>query len=457
MWRKLKWEIRFAVFLFIVLPLGLYLWRDYQLGRQLQAEIDAIRRRGEPLTLLEAAPKPVPDDQNAAVLYQQVFHATFSPAHSNRIFPEFNETEQQILDTFRDRPNSTDAEWLRQKLAEPGRVTALPTLREASLRPDSVFPIPWEKGPDVYFPHYADFRASAHLMVQRANLAAYDGDLAEALSWHAAIMRMSRHPLDDPLLIGQVLAVGLQTVAFHSLKQTLRAAEVPSGAADELDTALAALDMRASLKRAMAAERAFGIEWFEVAWRDPATCVQVGLLAQNSFLPLMSRFSPVLGPVIKADRLTYIRLMNDAVSAAGEPSHRSAPKLTAIEGTLLSLQPWQAPLTQALYPIWARAGTKVDQAQADIDLCRIVLALKAERHNTGTYPPSFKELQPSLDWIIPDDPFSGQAYIYRRQEHGFILYSVGENAVDDGGLSEYDPSTGKWRGDTSDIVWECVR
>lgn len=457
MLRKLKWEITFIIVLFVAVPVGLYFWRDYTLGRRLEAELSALRASGAPLTWEEAAPKPVPDDQNAAVLYQQVFHATFSPAHSNRVFPEFNETEQQVLDTFRDRPNATDAEWLRQKLAEPGRVTALRTLREASLRPHSVFAIPWEKGPDVCFPHYADFRASARLTVQRANLAAYDGDLAGALSWHATVMRMSRHPLDDPLLIGQVLATGLQTAAFRSLKQTLRAAELPSGAGSELDAALAALDMRASLQRAMAAERAFGIEWFEVAWRDPGTCVEVGLLAQNSFLPLLCRFSPVLGPVKKADKLTYIRLMNDAVSAAGEPNYRSAPKVAAIEGTLFSLQPWQAPLTQGLYPIFARAGTKVDQAVANITMCRLVLALKAHRRDTGAYPASLRELQPSLDWTIPDDPFSGQPYVYRRQEQGFVLYSVGENAVDDGGMSEYEPKSGIWRGETSDIVWECVR
>lgn len=456
MLRKLKWEIRSTVFLFIVLPLGLYLWRDYQLGRRLQSEIEAIRRRGEPLTLLEAAPKPVPDDQNAAVLYQQVFRATFSPAHSNRIFAEFNETEQQILDAFRERPNSTDAEWLRQKLAEPGRVTALRTLRKASLRPHSVFPIPWENGPEACFPHYADFRASARLMVQKANLVAYDGDLAEALSWHATVMRMSRHLLDDPTLIGQLVGITVQSISFKELKHTLRNVDLPSGTGDELDAALAALDMRASLKAAMVAERALGIDWFEVAWRDPGTCVDVGRLSQNSFLPLASLFSFVLGPLKTSDKLMYIGLMNEAVSAAGEPSYRSAPKVAAIEGKLLSLQPWQAPLTQVLYPIFARAGTKVDQAQADIDLCRLVLALKAHKRDTGAYPATIKQLQPSLDWTIPGDPFSGQPYVYRRQEQGFILYSVGENAVDDGGMSEYEPQTGKWRGTTSDTVWECV-
>ena len=90
-------------------------------------------------------------------------------------------------------------------------------------------------------------------------------------------------------------------------------------------------------------------------------------------------------------------------------------------------------------------------------MCRLVLALKAYNRDTGAYPASLKELQPTLGWTIPDDPFSGKPYVYRRQGDGFILYSLGTNEIDDGGMSEYEPQTGRWRGETSDIVWECIR
>ena len=42
-------------------------------GRPLEVELAALKAQGMPLTLAEAAPEPVPDDQNAALVYNEVF------------------------------------------------------------------------------------------------------------------------------------------------------------------------------------------------------------------------------------------------------------------------------------------------------------------------------------------------------------------------------------------------
>ena len=52
----------------------------------------------------------------------------------------------------------------------------------------------------------------------------------------------------------------------------------------------------------------------------------------------------------------------------------------------------------------------------------------------GAYPNSLAELVPNLLPEAPIDPWSGKGLLYRRTEHGFILYSVGDNMQDDGGL-----------------------
>ena len=65
-------------------------------------------------------------------------------------------------------------------------------------------------------------------------------------------------------------------------------------------------------------------------------------------------------------------------------------------------------------------------------------------------------LHPTIGWTISKDPFSGNDYVYRRQGRGFIVYSLGENMKDDGGRPEYD-AQGNWRGNQSDIVWQCSK
>ena len=43
-----------------------------------------------------------------------------------------------------------------------------------------------------------------------------------------------------------------------------------------------------------------------------------------------------------------------------------------------------------------------------------------------------------------------QPYVYKKQEQGFIVYSVGQNLEDDGGISNREKG---FKGDY-DIVWE---
>ncbi len=456
MWRKLKWEITFIIVLFVALPVGLYFWRDYTLGRRLEAELSALRASGAPLTWEEAAPKPVPDDQNAAVLYQQVFHVDFTTGASSSLLADFTTEEQELAQRFSRQPNEEDARWLRTYFADAQRAKCLRILRQASLKPHAVFGIRWDLGPAALFPHYLKMRAATRVMVQKANLAAYDGDMTEALGWHATVLRMSRHVIDEPVMIADLVGIAMQSMSFRELKRLLRDHDLPPGAADELDAALADFDMQGALKHALIGERALGLQCFEMAYENPITFMQQSGGSGTGFEAL-GTIGRVFGPMKKADMLTYVRSMRESISLADRPARVGQARADALAQEIESLQFWQAPLTKMLGPAFSRAGGKADQAVANITMCRLVLALKAYRREHGAYPASLTELQPALGWTIPDDPFSGKPYVYRTQEHGFILYSVGENAVDDGGLSEHDPSTGKWRGDTSDIVWECVR
>jgi len=63
-----------VIVVFAAGTLGVRWWWARHADAQLQAEIDRIRRHGEPLAWAEIAPAPlIPDDQNAAELYKKAF------------------------------------------------------------------------------------------------------------------------------------------------------------------------------------------------------------------------------------------------------------------------------------------------------------------------------------------------------------------------------------------------
>lgn len=113
---------------------------------------------------------------------------------------------------------------------------------------------------------------------------------------------------------------------------------------------------------------------------------------------------------------------------------------------------WTAPLARMLTPVLSRANEKRDAAQADLDLCRIVLALQDYRASHGQYPAALPPASPALHLT---DPFSGKPYVYVREGKGFLVYSIGKDMVDDGGTSNYD-AQGTYR-ENGDIVWRCDR
>jgi len=71
---------------------------------------------------------------------------------------------------------------------------------------------------------------------------------------------------------------------------------------------------------------------------------------------------------------------------------------------------------------------------------RLVLLTESYRHRHGQPPPSLSDLDLAEDDLVTVDPFSGEVFCYDA-ERG-LLWSVGENGVDDGGLEK--PAGDDW-------------
>ena len=80
------------------------------------------------------------------------------------------------------------------------------------------------------------------------------------------------------------------------------------------------------------------------------------------------------------------------------------------------------------------------RAEAARQMTIAAIALKRYQLKHGNYPPDLNSLVPEFLPAVPLDPVDGQPLLYRRNADGtFLLYSVGENGVDDAG----DPSLEK--------------
>jgi hypothetical protein len=70
-----------------------------------------------------------------------------------------------------------------------------------------------------------------------------------------------------------------------------------------------------------------------------------------------------------------------------------------------------------------------------VSLCETSIALEEFHYNHGRYPENLEVLCPKYLIRIPPDSFCEAPIVYRREGAGYLLYSVGMDGVDNGGLS----------------------
>ena len=104
-----------------------------------------------------------------------------------------------------------------------------------------------------------------------------------------------------------------------------------------------------------------------------------------------------------------------------------------------------------LLPALNRVMLKTAAAQTAVNQAAIACAVERHRLANGHFPEKLDALVPQFISKMPYDLLTGEPYKYRRTDDGrFVLYSVGWDEKDDGGVSGktlFDDQQGDW-------VWE---
>jgi hypothetical protein len=90
-----------------------------------------------------------------------------------------------------------------------------------------------------------------------------------------------------------------------------------------------------------------------------------------------------------------------------------------------------------------RFREKCDRSENAVRLMRTDMALRLYRLEKSSYPARLEELVPQYLDSVPIDPFSEKPLIYKPQTNSYLLYSIGPDRKDDGGLSYRQTGGGK--------------
>ncbi len=500
--RRLKRATRLAALgLAILLVVSAVVWLHFDIkwGRALRAEMTGLKDEGVPLRLEDVTPSPVPDEQNAATLYQKVFQVRFARLNINDVagfrsiyapgIAGLSPLELGILKQYVEAPESVDFAQCRELLRRPEVQAALAIFERASRKAECIFPVRWQDGPDMVVPHLLKAESAAVIVAAWALLLASEKRTGEALDWCETGLRMCTHFASEPSHMAQLWSYRMWRVISATLSHVVCDRVVSAAVACRFDGPLRALDAvhrdgcTATLSQFIAIMGAY----YEDLHERPASAYDIvgTLTLATSHAMNGPDYGPSRGaqiaariyctalsrPLHKLDHFRFLRWMHAMVSLSKLPYRETAAAHQSLheEMSAASSLPWWIPmfLEVRLPPPftlmiasmeagpYADLTLKRDIMSAEIGLWRVALALKAHKYEDGTYPPDLDDLESGLQEPLPDDPLSGHRFRYRRQGEGFTVYSIGPDLADEGGSQKVQVLELLDR--RGDIILTCVQ
>jgi len=386
------------------LALALLAWSgwNWSANRGLQAEFDRVKAAGLPLRSAEGAPPPVPDAENAALIYRQAIPLILSP-----------NTEMNVYDfAFRWREPVRPEHSPQIRAWTEAQSWPLELLRRAASRPRSRWPIDYSRGFSMDLPQLSGINSSSLLLGCAARFALERGDRAEAEGDVVACLRLAASFSDDPIIFILMFGASSATNALHLLASYLSAGGEVTPALRAAVERLPVGRFQATSARAIANDRAALLELLTESYLE-------GMAAEGA--PAATVAVPI-GPYIKSDLAHLSRLFHDWIGiASGSPvvaTWKTADLYRRIEEGGL--------ITRIVMPDQTRMIIGCIQADQAFDLCRVAVEGVALARERGAWPDTWPALQSTVDRVL------GAPLRVKRDGDEIVIWSVGRDRKDDG-------------------------
>ena len=339
-----------------------------------------------------------------------------------------------------------------------GRRAVLDQITEAARRPRAQYDLRYADSHNALLPHLAIHKSMAGKLRTRSAARVAAGDTAGAADDIDTILRLAELTGEDPVLIGYLVRVAIQSSAFSAFWDGTSQHAWSDAQLTAFQRRFEGLKQQDSLVKAFRGERLFGKTCFELMRQgklDPdifgamedggsENSLGWGLIPRAWLLQNQAYHSRVMDQVVDAlQRCDPER----GIAAKGSIWEAERIEQTVFDTANRRFHPYRI-LTHMLLPSLAKVHAKADRSLTTSRLAITVAGLERHRLATGTYPKSLGDLVPKWVPAVPLDPMDGQPLRYRLNADGsFTVYGVGPNHTDDNGVFESQ------QGQDLDWVW----
>ncbi len=410
-------------------------WWGWYAGDQLQARIDELHAAGQRVTIEDFQHPPIPDEQNAAHFLMKAYAAIVTPADVQIPFEAFVEEPALAAEHPDDLSRTVEAN------AEALRLVRLARSKpRTDWRVRMTTPV-W----NMTFFHLSTQRQLARLCCAAAlhyHQGRDEGAAVEAIRDTLHVSRRLAEP--DAVIITNLVRQRITAIAVDTVEQitpgllvlgassrrrpSTRMAEhvsVQSLMDELLDDSVA----RDAWQTALAGERLTFLDTVELAATGRG-----GPLGSGTSTDALLAF--LFGPMYRLDAVRVVdaaRALEEAGTASNWPTASSM--LPPVPDLKSGTEQFARPISSWFTGLHERAAMSCFLEFAECRMAATALAIRLYELDHGRRPQRLEDLVPDYLPAVPADPFAadGRALGYRLHGPQPLLYSVGQDGVDDGG------------------------
>lgn len=445
-----------APFLFI---LGMH----FKAKHDLAAYKKQLIAQGEKLTIFELIPKPVAAENNGAEELRKSLNGLSAikqdglpsmklvlPGKARAIW-----TQEETFDAYQKQRTNI---WptLRENMAKAAH--DLERLHQALEKPQLSFRPQYEMGIRALLPHFAKVKQASQWLAASALLHLHENQPLEAAAGLKDAIRLPVIYEDEPMMISQLVRIATVQIAFAATWEALQYEKWDETTLKEFQNAWSQLDFKNEIETTFAMERAMGIPLFEECrktnvWDIPNPTLKDDLDQfstkifndpKEAFELLMRRPKQTVWQwwwTYNDERFFIEFLQKDIAVQRAIKRDKSYIHLKkgSEEPTMI---PEQLLLSSILVQSNRRFFLKCAIAETEREMAVAACALERYRKRFSKYPEKLENLIPEFISQLPRDVLDGEPMRYHRNDDGtFLLYSIGEDGIDDGGDPEFETAS----------------
>lgn len=465
------------MFVCIIFAVSVFLpvFRHYQLRFAVEAFITKLKDKGEPMELAQVIPTPVPPEQNSAALFLKAASLLYTnhnvlssnPPTAMRMVAPGKAMIGWKQATISSSDGTNTWEEVNQSLAHDSEAIMLLDRITNGAMLD--FNLQYNQRFEMRLTHLGQEKKAAQRLTSSAMAALRSGDSALAVTNISAMLALVNGTREERTAISQLVRIAVAQITIAASWELLQSPATTDEELFSLQKNWSQLDFIHAAESVLPLERE-GCETTITKFRRSNAELQHYFDLQKQVQGVLGNFdeeeqSNSIWQKMKmktriflwrywwsyTDELRYLKgyeALVEAMRLIGT-SHSFEKALVAqdvklkrlgitglrssIDSIFSSETDFHSLISESIVTlgVFERKVMRVETAK---QVTIAAIALKRYQLRLSHNPPDLNSLVPDFLSTIPLDPVDGQPLRYRRNADGtFLIYSVGENGVDDGG------------------------